>query len=407
MLKESIFHFPKIEKITKEVTIVYFFLMFGYKLFSLYFPLFLVENDMSFQQVGYIYFLIYLPIALFSPLVGYLNHKINPAYLAFLGILGYGVYGTGMLLISPEQSMFFLYLFYFWQVLLGVSAALFFTSFRGILMGSSLKNSSSAFGWFYSAPFYASAVAPVFGALAIWRFGFTGVFVLSSAVHLFNSVYCLLKLTKPANLLVDIGFNFSNFKESIFFSLEKIKKKEVLSFLFLSLVILILAGFYGSFFVLFLKESLLWSENKILLFVATFSFLFMPVSVFIVKKLEKKDVYTNIFEGGIMAGIFTILIGLFAPFLNFFTVLIMDMGRAVGWLTANSSKSGLICEKLKKWPEEGAMIDTLFQPIGVVIGSLLGGFLIGIIGFNNLFIFLGAFVCIVLLIFRLIGRGDV
>ena len=54
------FIFPKIEKITKDATITHFFLMFGYKLFSLYFPLFLVAREFSLPEVGYTYLLIYL-----------------------------------------------------------------------------------------------------------------------------------------------------------------------------------------------------------------------------------------------------------------------------------------------------------------------------------------------------------
>ncbi|RLC35166.1 MAG: hypothetical protein DRZ76_00965, partial [Candidatus Nealsonbacteria bacterium] len=160
---------PKIEKITRDATITHFFLMFGYKVFSLYFPLFLIARGMSLPEVGYAYLLIYLPIAVFSPLVGFLNHKINPAVLASVGILGYGIYSWGMIAIHNPA------LFYFWQVILGISAALFFASSRGILMGSSLEKPDRAFGWFYSAPFYAAAVAPAIGAFFIWQFDFAGV----------------------------------------------------------------------------------------------------------------------------------------------------------------------------------------------------------------------------------------
>jgi len=152
---------PKIEKVTRDATISHFLLMFGYKLFSLYFPLFLVARGFSLPEVGYTYLLIYLPIALFAPFVGFLNHKINPAILASVGILGYGVYALGMILIRNPA------LFYFWQVLLGISAALFFVSARAILISSPLENYDRAFGWFYSAPFYADALAPVLGALFI------------------------------------------------------------------------------------------------------------------------------------------------------------------------------------------------------------------------------------------------
>jgi len=57
------FLIPKIEKITRDVTISHFSLMFGYKLFSLYFPLFLVARGFSLPEVGYTYLLIYLPLA--------------------------------------------------------------------------------------------------------------------------------------------------------------------------------------------------------------------------------------------------------------------------------------------------------------------------------------------------------
>ncbi len=110
---------PKIENITKDVTISHFFLMFGYKVFSLYFPLFLISRGLSLPEVGYTYLLIYLPIALFAIPVGFLNHKINPAILASIGILGYGIYSLGMITIQSTT------LFYLWQVLLGISAALF------------------------------------------------------------------------------------------------------------------------------------------------------------------------------------------------------------------------------------------------------------------------------------------
>ncbi|MDP2363757.1 MAG: MFS transporter, partial [Ignavibacteria bacterium] len=161
---------PKIEKITKDATIVHFFLMFGYKTFSLYFPVFLIARGLSLPEVGYSYLLIYLPLSLFAPIAGHLNHKINPATLAAIGILGYAIYALGMILIQSPV------LFYFWQVLLGISAALFFVSIRAILMGYPLENSDRSFGWFYSAPFYADAIAPAIGAFFIWKFGFVGVF---------------------------------------------------------------------------------------------------------------------------------------------------------------------------------------------------------------------------------------
>ena len=92
--------FPQIEKVTRDAGITLFLLMFGYKVFSLYFPLFLVIKGFSLPEVGYNYLLIYLPIALLAPIVGFLNHRINPTVLATVGILGYGIYALGMILIQ-------------------------------------------------------------------------------------------------------------------------------------------------------------------------------------------------------------------------------------------------------------------------------------------------------------------
>ena len=135
------FFLPKIEKITRDATVIHFFLMFGYKLFSLYFPLFLVAKNFPIFQIGYTHFLIYLPIALFAPLVGFLNHRINPAILSSVGILGYGIYSLGMILSHD------LFIFYLFQVVLGISAALFFVSSRAILMGSKLENPERNFNF--------------------------------------------------------------------------------------------------------------------------------------------------------------------------------------------------------------------------------------------------------------------
>jgi len=64
--------FLDIEPITKKLSISHFLLMFGYKLFSLYFPLFLAWRGLSFVQIGYTYLLIYLSLAAFSPVSGML-----------------------------------------------------------------------------------------------------------------------------------------------------------------------------------------------------------------------------------------------------------------------------------------------------------------------------------------------
>ena len=62
---------PVFKETTLKVSFVCFFLMTGYKLFSLYYPLFLAKKGFSLPEVGWNFFLIYLPIAIFQPLVAF------------------------------------------------------------------------------------------------------------------------------------------------------------------------------------------------------------------------------------------------------------------------------------------------------------------------------------------------
>jgi len=388
-----------IEKNTQSLTIVHFLLNFGYKLFSLYFPLFLIANNLSIHQVGYVYLLIYLSISFFSSIVGYLNHKINPAFLAFWGILGYGIYSLAMILVSPQEGLIGLVLFYFFQIVLGFSAALFFVSSRGIIMGFSSQKPSRSFGWFYSAPFYANALAPAVGAFLIWQFNFTGVFVVSMIIHVINAFFCLFKLLKPAQLLVDIGFNFSDFKESFSSSFNVIKEKKTFYPFLLSLLMILLIGFYRAFFALFLKQGLGWEENLILVFITVSSILFVPLSFLIVKELGKQSINRSIFNGSLLIGLSTILIGLIIPILGFFTTLIINSGEMIGRLVIDSSKSGLIYKKLKDFPEEGGVIDTVSSSLSIALGALMSGFLISLIGFNLSFIIIGLFAIFFIILF--------
>jgi len=282
------FALPKIEKVTRDATLTHFFLLFGYKTFSLYFPLYLVSRNFSLAEVGYTYLLIYLPIVLFSPLVGFLSHKINPALLASLGISGYGIYALSMIFVQNPA------LFYFCQVLLGISAALFFVAARAILMGSFLENPDRAFGWFYSAPFYADAVAPAVGAFFIWQFGFVGVFVFSLILQFFCAVFCYFKLKKQSQPLVDGNFGRKDAGENYSIVLKTIKSGRILPFALISLSVLFLAGFYRAFFVLFLQDELLWSQDLILVFISLASILFLPLSVFLIKQLGNSRGEENI-----------------------------------------------------------------------------------------------------------------
>ena len=291
--------FPKIERVTFNASVSHFLLMFGYKLFSLYFPLFLIAKGMSLPQVAYAFVLIYLPIAVFSPIVGYLNHKMNSWVLIIFGILGYAIYCLGMILIESFA------LFYLFQILLGVSAALFFVSMRKVLMAHKLENHNRAFAWFYSSPYYASAIAPIIGAVLIYKFNFVAVFAVSLFIHFFNIIFCLVQFKNHTIKDLDKDFSFSKSYENYQSVFKRLKQKIILIPILICFSVLILSGFYRAFFVLFLKD-LGWSQDLILFFVSLISFMFLPISFFAIKRIAKKDSQSNIYQGSIITGILSL-----------------------------------------------------------------------------------------------------
>ena len=123
--------------------------------------------------------------------------------------------------------------------------------------------------------------------------------------------------------------------------------------------------------------------------------LFLPLSLLVIKHLGKSRSEKNIFQGGIVNALFSIVFGITIPILSFLSVLTVNMGRSIGSLICNSGRSGLISEKLKKYPEEAGAIDTIFSPLGGALGSFIAGLVIGFLGYGNTFIFGGIFVIIV------------
>lgn len=375
------FSLPKIEKVTRDATISHFFLMFGYKLFSLYFPLFLVAKNFSIPQVGYAHFLIYLPIALFAPLVGFLNHKINPAILSAVGIFGYSLYALGMIFFPN------LFTFYLFQIILGISASLFFVSSRAILMGSKLENPDRSFAWFYSAPSYADAIAPAIGALIIWKFDFPGVFILSLILQFFNAFFCFGKLKNQTNYLTE-SITIKESSQNYVKVFKVIKERKSFFFISLSFLVLLLAGFNNTFFVLFLRE-LNWSQNQILFFNSLLSLIFLPISIWIIKQVSKFKSETNISRGSQITGVFSILLGGLVNVLNFSYLFFIMLGNYIGGLMTGAGRSGLLTTKLRKYPEESAAVDTIFSPLATAVGAIIGGFIIGPLGYPLIFIIFG------------------
>lgn len=377
----------KTKNITRDTALCHFLLMFGYKLFSLYFPLYLISKNFSLAQVGYTNFLIYLPLAFFAPFAGFLNHKINAAILMVLGILGYVAYSLGMISFPN------LIVFYGLQIMLGISAALFFVSSRTILMGSKLKNPDTSFGWFYLAASYADAFAPAAGALFIWKFGFMGVFIAAAIIQLIAGIFGFIKLRNaPAcetnNLPAKECIN--NYKQVF----KTIKTKGSWFFIGLAFLVLILGGFNNTFFPLFLK-SLGWSINQILIFNSILSIIFLPLSIFVIKQINKLKSEENLLVGSEIVGIFSILLGLLSGVLNYIIAFLVMIGREVGGLMSGSGRSGLLSTKLEKYPQESAAIDTIFSPFATAFGALFGGLIISTFGYQAVFIGLGILIFIV------------
>jgi MFS family permease len=195
--------FPKMEKTTFDVSLVHFLLMFGFKIFSLYYPLFLISIGFSVLNVGSIYLLTYFVIAVTSVVINFYIHRFNPAKIAAVGIFGYGVFALMMLFIGTAQWVNWtvssnlpigLVIFYIAQIILGFSAAAWLVSLRLILMKSKTDSHSRSFGWFYSMPHYAAALAPAIGGVVIWKFGFAGVFALSVIIQFANAIYAYFRL---------------------------------------------------------------------------------------------------------------------------------------------------------------------------------------------------------------------
>lgn len=406
--------FPKIEKTTFNVSVVHFLLMFGYKLFSLYYPLFLVSIGLSIISVGWVYFLIYGTIAVSAIAANFLIHKVNPAKAAAAGIFGYGVYALLMLLNTG------IVFFYAAQILLGISAALWLVSLKSIIIESRPENYNSSFGWFYSAPEYASALAPAIGGLVIYKFGFGGVFALSVFIQFINAFYAYFKLNKINGLggktfygkqsqTISVpakaqNFDFKNLKENYLNIFRSLKNDKITSMaLAVIFVALILGGIYRPYFVLFLKD-LNYSQNDIIGFFSLLSLVFIPLSWLAIKFIGKISSYKNISLGVIADGIIFIIIGLWSSFLNLVQVFLLLLVDTIAGLMVGSGKSGMMAKKFAKFKEEASTIDTIIIAFGPAIGGIVGGIAISKIGFGATFLWSGVIVLLLSVSFLILLR---
>lgn len=398
--------FPKIEKITRDVTIVHFLLMFGYKLFSLFYPLFLISMGMTAFKVGWIYLLLYGSIAISALAVNFFIHRFQPSVVASIGILGYGIYS--LIMLTTKDPVFF----YFAQIVLGISAAFWLVSLKSILIESRPSSFAESFGWFYSAPEYASAAAPAIGALVIWKFGFPGVFVLSFLIQLFNSFYCYFKLKNDNSSEINIlkskdparVFRVKDLRNKYSRILSELKNDSlIMRGLAVIFIALISGGVYRAFFVLYL-ENLSFTESDILKFMAALSILFIPLSLAIIKVIGKFKNMENINIGAGASGFAVFVMGVFGPILGGVHFLIFMVIDGFGGLALGAGKSALFAGKFTKDKEEASTLDSIISQAGIAIGGILGGILISVIGYGYTFAFLGAIV-LMFALFNAIIRG--
>ena len=369
---------PHFERTTKNSTISHFLLTLGYKLFSFYFPLFLLEKGLSLPKVGFVYLLIYLPMAMLSPLVGSISGKTNPFFLVISGILGYSLYSMGMLLLPVS------WFFYVLQIILGISAALFFVGNRVIFMALHLNKLTRAFGWFHSASYYASGFAPVIGAAVIFLWGFNGVFILSILIYFINILFTFSSMPQKLNAQLTVD-SYANSLSQFGQIIKRSFAPNILPVLIFSLAILVLGGFYQSFFLIFLK-SIGWGRTEILAYSSLLSLISLPISLYGIRMLFDSGIVEIIFIGGIMFAISSLTIGLAVPLAGFIGILIlMEIGE-LGSFLSSSSRSGFISKSFSFFPHGAAVLDTIFSPLGIVLGSFFGALLIGHIGYPGIFI---------------------
>ncbi len=350
-----------------SIPVAHFFILFGYKLFSLYFPLFLIEKNFSFSEIGYAYLLIYGTIALSSPLLRMIFTKRDAAKLIQLGFLGYILYSVGMIFSEDIIEI------YLWQIFLGISSATFYISSRFIISES--KKVTEEFSYFYLTPFLVSFLAPFIGGILLLFFGFNGIFKISILVYILGMV-----VTKK---LIKGVYKIHKRKGEIKLLKSAICANKLIFFVLA--IALISIGIYRSFFVVFLEEYIKLSKDKIVLFVTTGALLVSLISLKstnFTRRNEKNDIYLGNFLSGISSMIIAVSQSIAVLFALF---LCENIGR---WLS-QTGKSGFLVKSIKRDKEMTAVFDTIFTSLFVALGSVCGGVIAEYFGIKFLFFFIG------------------
>lgn len=383
----------------RDVALVHFILMSGYRLFSLYYPLFLASQGFSLVQIGQAYLFIYLPIALGAPLAGFLTRIIHPAMMVAVGCSGYGAYAFGMLYFGSNV------LVYAWQVMLGLSAALFFTASRALLMVHPGRNAEHSFSWFYNAPYWAGVVAPAIGALIIWRFGFPAVFQISLAVCVFAAAIALGMLSHPWKLTNGSSL-WPKFVRGWRESFAVLFSKAAGGFIAVSFVVALVESLVHPFFILFLKDQIGMKQDQVLQFTAISAAAFSLFYFLVLKRRQNGACKRSIISGGLAAGGATVAFGFLIPVLSYVSTFFIEFVRGVGGFLAGTGRSALLAKELEHRPSEGGALDTIFSPLSIALGSFMGGYAINWFGYQWLFLVSGAAVLFSILILFVFNKEN-
>lgn len=372
--------FKSVERPTFFISMSHFLLLFGYKLFSLYYPLFLASKGFSFASIGAMYLLIYLSMAIASPLMNFEARKHNVLTLLITSIAGYAVYSLGMIYANAFLEFALL------QIFLGVSSALFYISAKTMIISSRPKSYDKSFAYFYSAPLYSELLAPLTGGVILIISGFSAVFASSILIYLIAILASSAKLKKytPCTLK---KFDFKKYANNYVKAANIFKRDKLsLSLLAVAMVALLSTGVSRAFFVLFLKYLGI-RQDSIVGFMAVFSIMSIPLSWKFAKIIGKNTSSGNISTGTAISGAFTLLLAFVGSVYSAFAV---SLGDFAGKLASESGKSGLFSRKLKKYKEEAATFDTILTSLGVALGAFLGGIVVEHFGFRALFGAIGA-----------------
>lgn len=388
-------YLPRMEKTTFDVSLVHFLLMFGYKLFSLFYPLYLASVGLSAISIGNIYFLTYFIISVSCIIINAYIHRIDPAKMAAWGIFGYGIFAL-MMLLSHDITVF-----YMAQIVLGLSAAAWLVSLKFILMEAPSENRTGSFGWFYAMPSYATAIAPAAGGLIIWKFGFPGVFFASVIIQFLNAFYAYARLKKSST--DDIirkrrrlayqkdSSQMKRYREA--FALLNGRKKVVLMLCFI-FATLVLGGIYRAFFVLLLKD-LGYAQEDIIKLTSALAFVYVPFSILVIRIMGKMHKGKIASGGMLLEGAASILLGVLYAALSTGTLFVLNIIDSMGALALGSGKSAFFAKKLGQLKEEASTIDSIMTTLGPALGGLLGGLAVAAWGYQMTFLAAGTviFIC--------------